>query len=76
MLQVFRAIFAAIAATFTVPTAHAEVYPAKPLRLILPVSAGSGIDTIARASHAALAKALGQSVVIENLPGAGGVKLD
>ena len=76
MLQVLRAISAAIAATFTVAAAHAQVYPAKPLRLILPVSAGSGIDTIARASHAALAKALGQSVVIENLPGAGGVKLD
>jgi tripartite-type tricarboxylate transporter receptor subunit TctC len=45
----------------------------KPMRLILPVGAGSGVDTIARAANAALAKALGQSVVIENLPGAGGI---
>jgi tripartite-type tricarboxylate transporter receptor subunit TctC len=45
----------------------------KPMRMILPVGAGSGVDTIARAANAALAKALGQPVVIENLPGAGGI---
>ena len=45
----------------------------KPVRLILPISAGSGVDTIARAASPALGKALGQPVVIENLPGAGGV---
>ena len=44
-----------------------------PLRIILPVSAGSGVDTITRASSNALSKALGQAVVVENLPGAGGV---
>jgi tripartite-type tricarboxylate transporter receptor subunit TctC len=41
--------------------------------MILPVSAGSGVDTIARAAGPALSKALGAQVVIENLPGAGGV---
>jgi len=45
----------------------------KPVRLILPISAGSGVDTIARAAGLALGKALGQPVVIENLPGAGGI---
>lgn len=45
-----------------------------PLRVILPVSAGSGVDTIVRAAAPSLSKALGgQSVVIENLPGAGGL---
>ena len=43
------------------------------MRIVLPVSAGSGVDTITRASSNALSKALGQSVVVENLPGAGGV---
>jgi len=43
------------------------------VRLILPVSAGSGVDAIVRASSNALGKALGQNVVIENQPGAGGV---
>ena len=45
----------------------------KPVRFILPVSAGSGVDGIARAASVQLAKALGQGVVIENQPGAGGV---
>jgi tripartite-type tricarboxylate transporter receptor subunit TctC len=45
-----------------------------PLRVILPVSAGSGVDTIVRAAQNALSKALGgQPVVIENMPGAGGI---
>lgn len=44
-----------------------------PLRVILPVGAGSGVDTIMRAAQPSLSKALGgQVVVIENLPGAGG----
>ncbi len=45
----------------------------KPVKFILPVSAGSGVDGIARAASNQLAKALGQGVVIENQPGAGGV---
>lgn len=45
----------------------------KPVRLILPISAGSGVDAIARTAAPALGKALGQPVVIENLPGAGGI---
>ena len=46
----------------------------KPLRIILPVGAGSGVDTIARAAQPALSRALGgQPIVIENLPGAGGI---
>ena len=45
----------------------------KALRVILPVSAGSGADGAIRAISSSLAKALGQPVVIENLPGAGGI---
>jgi tripartite-type tricarboxylate transporter receptor subunit TctC len=45
----------------------------KPVRFILPVSAGSGVDGILRAASPQLSKALGQTVVIENQPGAGGV---
>lgn len=45
----------------------------RPVKFILPVSAGSGVDAIARASGAAIGKALGTTVVIENQPGAGGV---
>ena len=45
----------------------------KPVRFILPVSAGSGVDAITRAASNQLGKALGQSVVVDNQPGAGGV---
>ncbi len=45
----------------------------KPVRVILPISAGSGVDAIVRAAGPALSKTLGQPVVIENLPGAGGI---
>lgn len=45
----------------------------KPLRTILPVGPGSGVDTIMRTVSPALSKSLGQPVVIENMPGAGGI---
>jgi tripartite-type tricarboxylate transporter receptor subunit TctC len=41
--------------------------------VILPVGAGSGVDTIMRAAQNELSKALGQTVIIDNLPGAGGI---
>jgi tripartite-type tricarboxylate transporter receptor subunit TctC len=69
-----RALLALAAAACAVlwPTARAADRP--PLRVILPVSAGSGVDTIVRAASAALSKELGgQAVVVENLPGAGGI---
>jgi tripartite-type tricarboxylate transporter receptor subunit TctC len=65
-------VFAATAASSVLAPAHAADRP--PLRVILPVSAGSGVDTIVRAAAPALAKELGgQAVVIENMPGAGGI---
>lgn len=45
----------------------------KPIRFILPISAGSGVDNIVRAASVSLGKAFGQPVVIENMPGAGGI---
>jgi tripartite-type tricarboxylate transporter receptor subunit TctC len=45
----------------------------KPVKFIMPVSAGSGVDGIARAAGPQLSKALQQTVVFDNQPGAGGV---
>ena len=50
----------------------AQSYPAKPVRLVVAFTAGSGTDIIARAVGDTLSKSLGQAVVIENRPGAGG----
>ncbi|MFC5523092.1 Bug family tripartite tricarboxylate transporter substrate binding protein [Polaromonas jejuensis] len=43
------------------------------VRFILPVGAGSGVDTIVRAAGVALGKTLGRPVVVDNQPGAGGI---
>jgi len=52
--------------------ASAQGYPSRPIRFIAPITAGSGTDVLARALADRLTIALGQPVVVENRPGAGG----
>ena len=54
------------------PSAQAQTYPSKPLRLIVSSAPQGGTDTIARIAAAALGDSLGQQVVVENRPGANG----
>jgi len=58
-----------------IAAAHAQPakYPVRPVRVIVPFSPGSPIEVPARAVGNRLAEALGQSFVIENRPGAGGI---
>lgn len=62
------------AAALTVPrhVAAATDYPTRPVRLIAGFSAGGVVDTLARLMGQWLSERLGQPVVIENRPGAGG----
>jgi tripartite-type tricarboxylate transporter receptor subunit TctC len=53
-------------------SASAQSYPSRPIKLIVPITAGSGTDVLTRALADRLAVALGQPVVVENRPGAGG----
>jgi tripartite-type tricarboxylate transporter receptor subunit TctC len=52
--------------------AHAQDWPAKPIRIVVPFPAGSATDSIARLVGKEVGETLNQAVVIENKPGAGG----
>lgn len=72
-----RALGAAIAAsaTLSVPQAHAgeAAYPTRPIRMIVPQSAGGSTDLLARVAAQRMSETLGQQVVVDNRPGAGSI---
>lgn len=62
----------AVLGILAAPLALAQSYPSQGVRLVVPFTAGTGMDTIARAVAPRLAERLGQSVVVQNVPGASG----
>ena len=62
-----------VAAGLAVTVAHAQQYPHRPLRMIVPYPPGASVDFTARLMGQRLGEALGQPVVIDNRSGAGGV---
>ncbi|RYX95393.1 MAG: tripartite tricarboxylate transporter substrate binding protein [Comamonadaceae bacterium] len=67
-----RLLAAAMAMAMTATLAHAD-FPDRPIRLVVPFAAGGATDVVARALAAAMSKNLGQQIVIDNRPGAGGI---
>ncbi len=65
-----RVLAAALLGTFA-GAAHAQNYPAKTVRVIVPFAPGGGSDFIARQIAPPLTKAMGQQFVVDNRPGAG-----
>ena len=53
--------------------AHAQGYPTKPIRLVVPYTPGASNDTLSRATAESMSPLLGQPIVIDNRPGAGGM---
>jgi tripartite-type tricarboxylate transporter receptor subunit TctC len=66
-----RTLVAAAALAFAAG-AFAQAFPTKPISLYVPFAAGGPTDTVARQLAISMGKALGQTVIVENVPGAGG----
>lgn len=74
MISIVRTVITIVLALFGHSlSAHAQTYPTRPITIIVPFPAGALTDAVARILQPKLAEALGQSVVIENRGGAGGV---
>ena len=70
--QLLQSVAAFSAALVFNPQALSQTYPGKPIRLIVPFPAGGATDLFARSLSQKLGERLGQSVVVDNKPGAGG----
>jgi tripartite-type tricarboxylate transporter receptor subunit TctC len=71
LASVLTALAPAVALAISGAAAQ-DAYPAKPIKLIVPLAAGGGIDFTARTIAQKLSEVLGQQVVVENQGGAGG----
>ena len=71
-MPIYRSLLAAaVALAVTVPDAHAA-WPERPIRIVVTFASGGASDIVARVISEPLAKALGQAVIVDNKPGAGG----
>jgi len=68
----FPRVALVIAACLVWSAAHGQPYPNRPIKIVLPFPAGSATDSIARVVSKDMAETLGQPMVVENKPGAGG----
>ena len=72
-LAPLAAVAVLLTAAFASTLASAQPYPNKPIRAVVPFAAGSATDQIGRAFAEKMAATLGQSVIIDNKPGANGM---
>lgn len=63
---------AALLGTCLGPSASAQGFPSRPIRIVVPFAAGGDLDTLARSLGARMAEGLGQPVLVDNRVGAGG----
>ena len=65
-------VIAAVLIAVSASSAHAQNYPNRPIRILVPFAAGGAVDTLARLIGLKLSEGLGQAVIVENRAGAGG----
>src|SRR5258706_728928 len=71
-----KTLLLAVAAAFALASigeACSQAYPSKPIRIVVPFSAGSQTDVLARAIGIKLSESAGQQVVVDNRSSAGGI---
>jgi tripartite-type tricarboxylate transporter receptor subunit TctC len=59
-------------AMLAVPAAHAQTYPTKPIKVIVPFAPGGSSEVVARSVAAEMSKTLGQQMIVDNRPGGAG----
>lgn len=72
MFKRFARALAPLCLAFAAAGAHAQAWPAKPIRIVIAFSPGGSTDLVVRAMSDRLSQELGQSLVVENRPGANG----
>lgn len=72
MIATIRGTAAILAAVLCAGVACAQSYPSRPVRFILPAGPGGGLDIVARLISPKLGQTMGQTVVVDNRPGASG----
>ncbi len=72
MHRLVRVAATAVALALAAGHVAAQQFPTKPVTIVVPFAAGGPTDTVARSVGQAMEKSLGQTVIVENKPGAGG----
>src|SRR5262245_15573869 len=73
MSHAARFAFFALAGLLTISSASAQLWPSRPVTVVVPFAAGSSTDTAARILSAGMSEALGQQLIVENVAGAAGM---
>ena len=66
-------LFAVLGAIAVAGEAEAQAYPSRPIKLLVPFTPGGGTDILARIVAGKMAESMGQSILVDNRPGASGM---